>query len=252
VGDASRDYIRSVDVGKPKTLPDGRVEASIEITGGEKFYACTAYDVVDGDREESDYSNEVEYGWMPVPRVVYDIGLAIPYYLGSNTDETYAHYWKGYGSKGNRVYGRNILPSEHTGGIANAINLYQVNPTESTHSKACLLKKSPGDTYFTLIGLSTDIDGYNVPNAWTGWINLLPVSGQSLLFASTDQLMPGMWISGAVGADYMAKDSGDPAGGFYFVAPAGQSSPPDTISPATSAQVGFGFNLRYTKIGEEQ
>jgi hypothetical protein len=69
IGDETRTYTRIVDVGKPETGNDGRVEASVMLEGGDKFYACTAYN----SEEESDYSDEVNYKWMPIPRVIYDI-----------------------------------------------------------------------------------------------------------------------------------------------------------------------------------
>lgn len=54
-GQSTGAYTDSVDVGLPATI-DGRVEASITVPYGNKYFACTAYT---DDGVESDYSNEV-------------------------------------------------------------------------------------------------------------------------------------------------------------------------------------------------
>lgn len=63
IGNTPGTYHRTIDVGLPAII-NGRVHSSVHISGGSKYFACTAYAT---DGLESDYSDELTLIWMPIP-----------------------------------------------------------------------------------------------------------------------------------------------------------------------------------------
>jgi hypothetical protein len=62
-GSSPHNYTNNEEVGKPE-IDNGRIQVTIELSIGDYYFTATAYD---NNNQESDFSDEIKYLWLPEP-----------------------------------------------------------------------------------------------------------------------------------------------------------------------------------------
>lgn len=161
------------------------------------------------------------------------------YYMGSPTtggvpDTAAVGSWVTYGGTPDRCYFVKVPAADHSGGTADGIQFRRGSIV--THTTEILVLYN-GTTH---VGRTASIDGTGSANSWLpDYQSLTAESGESLTFATTDDIYIGYCSDNAGAGSYASRDNGAADANWQVTAP-WTTDPP---SPASFLSVTYRFGL---------